>query len=114
MKNEIETQRQLIDQLYWIVKGSCPDGVSSAKCRFEYDHGYKDGSSSVGSAFSYIKGNEEHFPALNRDIRRPVKDLVPQLHSLMKVHTGGDWNAFTLIINEDGSVTTKFEYPDEG
>lgn len=111
--NPIEEQRQVIDQLYRIVKGSCPDGAELVKCRFDYDHGHSDGSISVGSEFSYFYDGKAHYPALDRELRRPVKDLVKELHAKMKAHTGGDWDAFTLFINEDGSVTTKFEYPDQ-
>lgn len=111
--NPIEEQRQLIDQLYRIVKGSCPNDAELVKCRFDYAHGYSDGSISVGSEFSYYHNGRAHFPALDRDLRRPVRDLVKELHAKMKAHTGGDWDAFTLFINEDGSVTAKFEYPDQ-
>ena len=45
------------------------------------------------------------------DIRRPVIGLVKQLHQLMKGHNGGEWNAMTLLIEQDRRVTTKFEYP---
>lgn len=113
LSNPIEEQRLLIDQLYRIVRGSCPANINSAKCRFDYDHGHADGSTSIGTAFSFIKNDEEYYPALDRNLRHPVKEIVPQLHSRMKTHTGGDWSAFTLFINEDGTVTTKFEYPDQ-
>ena len=113
MNNPIEEQRQLIDQLYRIVKGSCPDDATTAKCRFEYDHGYMDGSESVGETFQYIRNGKIVSAALKHTLAFPVMDIVTQLHAKMKAHTGGDWNAFTLFINEDGTVTTKFEYPDQ-
>ena len=113
MKNPIEEQRAIIDQLYQIVIGSCPADFASAKCRFEYGHGHDDGSISVGSAFSFIKDGQENFPALDRSLRKSVKNLVPDLHAKMLSHTGGDWDAFTLFINENGTVTTKFEYADK-
>jgi hypothetical protein len=112
LSNPIEEQRLIIDQLYRIVEGSCPSQATSARCRFKYDHGYADGSSSVGQAFYYTTNGESVSAALDRTLRAPVMDLVIQLHAAMKAHTGGDWNAFTLFINEDGSITTKFEYPD--
>jgi hypothetical protein len=112
MIDPIEEQRQVIDKLYWIVKGSTPKNASSSKCRFDYDHGYDDGSSSVGSKFFYFIGNESKSLALDANLREPVMPLVKELHAKMKAHTGGDWDAFTLTIEEDGRVTTKFEYPD--
>ncbi|MFT6774209.1 MAG: hypothetical protein ACJA1L_001921 [Paracoccaceae bacterium] len=36
-----------------------------------------------------------------------------ELHALMKAHTGGDWNAFTITLDKDGKATVKFEYPEE-
>lgn len=113
MSNPIEEQRLIIDQLYQIVKGSCPSEATSARCRFEYDHGYEDGSSSVGEEFWHTSGEDAVTDFLDRDLRRPVMGLVKELHGLMKAHTGGDWDAFTLFINEDGTVTTKFEYQDQ-
>ena len=113
MSNSIEEQRQIIDQLYHIVRASCPEKATSAKCRFEYDHGYEDGSVSVGEEFRYEEDGRSVSEYLDRELRRPVMVLIESLHAKMKAHTGGDWDAFTLFINEDGSVTTKFEYPDQ-
>jgi hypothetical protein len=109
MTHPMEDQRALIDQLYRAVVARAPDGFTSAACRFEYDHGYEDGSSGVGSQLTFFVGAERKYALLNND---QALDLVPRLHAAMKAHTGGDWNAFTLFINEDGSVTTRFEYPD--
>ncbi len=113
MSNPIEEQRLIIDQLYQVVKGSCPEEANSAHCRFEYDHGYEDESSSVVEEFWHSSGGRAVSDFLSRDLRYPVTRLVRELHAKMKAHTGGDWDAFTLFINEDGTVTTKFEYPDQ-
>ncbi|MEI8593490.1 hypothetical protein [Photobacterium sp. Hal280] len=88
MDNLIEEQRKLIEQLYRIVKGSCPVDATSAKCRFEYDHGYEDGSESVGETFYYTKNGESVSAALRHELAFPVVDLVPQLHAKMKAHAG--------------------------
>lgn len=107
--NPIEEQRQVIDQLYRIVKDSCPNGFQHAKCRFAYEK-FEDGSSSVEQEFYFTKDNREFSEVLDRELRRSVMGLVKELSNKMKSHTSGDWGAFTLFINEDGSVTTKFEY----
>lgn len=109
MSNPIEEQRQIIDILYRAILVVAPEKFSSAACRFEYEHGFEDGSSSVGSQLTFFDGNEKKYAMLKGD---EAFDLVPKLHAKMKAHTGGDWDAFTLFINEDGTVTTKFEYPD--
>ena len=54
MSNPIEEQRQVIDQLYQIVKASCPVGFQKAKCRFAYEK-FEDGSSSVEQEFYFTR-----------------------------------------------------------
>ncbi|MGE6786273.1 hypothetical protein ACQKGL_27495 [Ensifer adhaerens] len=110
--NPIEEQRKIIDQLYKIVLGSCPENAETASCRFDLQR-FEDGSASVGQQFEYRAAGLLVSAALDRALRAPVMGLVKQLHTKMKAHTGGDWQAFTLTINRDGSVTTKFEYPQQ-
>ena len=112
MSNPIEEQRQIIDQLYRIVLGSTPKNATCSACRFDYDHGYEDGSSSVGEEFWYFLDGERKSAAMDYELSFSVMSLVKDLHAKMKAHTGGDWDAFTLTIEEDGRVTTKFEYPE--
>lgn len=111
--NIIVKQREYIDQLYWLIRDSIEEEYEKAVCQFSYDHGYEDGSFSTGSQLSYFQNGELITSnALRYPDRRILRHIIPQLHALMKEHTGGDWHAFTLTINEDGSVTTKFEYKD--
>ena len=110
MSNPIEEQRQIIDQLYHAVMSNAPEEFTEAACRFEYDHCDEDGSNSVGSQLTFFHQTEKEYAYLRNS---NALKLVPDLHAKMKAHTGGDWDAFTLFINEDGSVTTKFEYPDQ-
>ena len=110
----IEEQKFIIDKLYRLVKGSAPNGAVSVECKFEYYCG-KDGSRSVNEKFSYFFNGTKESNLLEyklNKLERPIT-LVPNLHKLMKAHTGGDWQAFVLTINQDGSVTTKFEYPED-
>ena len=112
MADPIEEQRQILDQLYRIVKGSTPEKATSSACRFEYDHDYQDCSFSVEEEFWYFIGPKRNSAAMDEEISEPVMGLVKELHEKMKAHTGGDWDSFTLTIEEDGRVTTKFDYPD--
>ncbi len=107
-----EAQQQIVWQLYGIVSESCPKESDEAKCRFEYSRS-NDGSTSVKQNFSYCVNDVRVYALLDRKLRSPVMGLVKELHALMKAHTGGDWNAFTLTIDNDGQVTTRFEYPEE-
>ncbi|WP_157084601.1 hypothetical protein [Sphingomonas pituitosa] len=110
MHNPLESQRELIDQLYRIMKGSCPDHASSAICRFEYRHGSDDGSFSVEEAFGYVIDGAPVSALLKGDLATPVHHIIPELHALMKAHTGGDWAECTVKINEDGTVAASFDY----
>lgn len=110
MKNPIEEQRQIIDELYKAIILVAPNKFDRAACRFEYDHGYEDGSSSVGSQLTFFVQEKKKYALLRND---EALDLVLKLHAKMNAHTGGDWNVFTIFINDDGTVTTKFEYPEE-
>jgi hypothetical protein len=112
--NPIEEQRLVIDQLYHLMVESAEAGFDKATCRFEY-YAEEDGSRAVDTTFGYEINGLTHSKHLNyRQARdeRPIR-LVPKLHQLMRKHTGGDWQAFTLSIEENGQIKTKFEYGDE-
>jgi hypothetical protein len=109
--NGIEEQKEIIERIYWLLRSSISEDSDSAKCEIRYER-FEDGSSSIGGKASYTLGEEVTHCLLKYPDRRILDDAVPKLHAAMKAHTGGDWNAFTLFINEDGSVTTRFEYPD--
>ncbi len=110
--NPIEEQRQLIDKLYQLVRDSVADKYDTATCWFDYQRA-EDGSISIGSRLSYESSGNTQYGRLRYPDRQILDDVIPQLHAKMKAHTGGDWQAFTLMINKDGTVTTKFEYPDQ-
>ncbi len=111
--NPIEKQRQLIDQLYHLVHESAESGYETASCRFEYFVSKDDGSSSVGARFSYEINGETKNAVLAYPGRNILNAVIPELHAEMKAHTGGDWETFTLAIERDGMVRTKFDYPED-
>lgn len=88
MTNSIEEQRQVIDQIYRIVRDSCPADFQCAKCRFEYDK-FEDGSSSVSQEFYFTKDDKEVSEVLDRKLRSSIMGLVKELNVKMKSHTGG-------------------------
>jgi ABC-type cobalamin transport system ATPase subunit len=108
--NPVEEQRSIIDQLHRIVSGSCPADAASASCRFEYLK-CEDGSCSVTQVFEYVQHGKSVSAVLDRALRAPVMTLVKDLHAAIEAHTGGDWQAFVLAVNQDHSVTVRFEYP---
>jgi len=110
--NPIEEQRRIIDKLYWLVKDSIGEKFDRATCFIKYDR-FDDGSCSIGSRMSYEINGVRHHGLIRYPDVQILDEAIPKLHALMKEHTGGDWNAFTLTIDEDGRVTTSFEYPEE-
>lgn len=111
MSNPIEEQKRLIEKLYILVRKSAPIGSSDIACRFRYFQ-EKDGSRAVDEQSWYFIDGKRVSALLIDDVATNPMLIVPELHAKMKAHTGGDWQAFTLMINKDGSVSTKFEYPE--
>ena len=107
--NPIEDQRRIIDELYWLIKDSLTEDYDTASCHFDYQR-FKDSSASIGARLSYSLGGETKYGILLYPDRQMLDIAIPQLHALMKAHTGGDWHAFTLSIDKEGQVVTKFEY----
>ena len=105
MSHPIEEQRQIIELLYEAIISVAPQTFSNAVCRF----GYHRDNGSVDNGLTFFIGDAKKYASLQND---QIFDLVSTLHAKMKAHTGGDWDAFTLLINEDGSVETKFEHPE--
>lgn len=110
--NPIEEQRAIIDEVYRLLTDSIDAEFDQAKCEIRYDR-FDDGSSSIGSKASYQVADVITHCLLKYPDVSVLDEAVPKLHRLMKEHTGGDWNALTLSVEQDGRVTTKFEYPDE-
>lgn len=109
--NPIEQQQKVISELCKLVHASAANGYTEAACRFRY---FKedDGSESVDCEFWYFMGGKRvsaHL-AYDREVR-PIR-LVPRLHEMMRMHTGGNWTAFTLTIDENGKAKAHFEYPE--
>ncbi len=108
--NYIEEQILILDELYHIVKGSCPPEATSAQCTFKYYHDSNDNSYGIKKTFSYNIKNENISTWLDEELSENVVDLVYKLHTIMKEHTGEDWNEFTLFIEENGKARNKFKY----
>lgn len=81
LSNPIEQQRQIIDQLYRAIIQVAPNGYDSAACRFEYDHGYEDGSSSVGSQLTFFVNSEKKYEFLRADYPEPITKYFPEFGS---------------------------------
>ncbi|MDR6634239.1 hypothetical protein J2X72_003049 [Phyllobacterium sp. 1468] len=111
--NPIEEQRQLIDILYRLIHDSLNGDFDTASCLFEYFVSMDDESTSISTRLSYVKDGETKHARLSYPDDAVLYDVIPQLHAKMKAHTGGNWRAFTLRINEDGSVKVNFEYPEK-
>jgi hypothetical protein len=62
------------------------------------------------SSFYYIRANEKKSVHLSREARQEISLLVRELHNVMLAHTGGNWEWFTLTIDDSGQAKTHFEY----
>jgi len=109
--NIVNEQIEILNKLSQLMYDSAEDGFDEIGCVFKYDYGYKDGSSSVGTKYWNIVNGEKIYKRLSDNFT--CIELIPQLHKIMKAHTGGEWTEFTLTINKDGKANTKFKYPDQ-
>ncbi|MGP9802245.1 hypothetical protein [Rheinheimera sp. NSM] len=107
--NPIEEQKSIISQLCEIMHLSVDGEYEVMNCRFDYSKS-KDGSSSLGAEFWYELHGHSVSKALVYPERKKLSKLIPELHSLMNKHTGGNWSCFVISIDEKGKATTKFEY----
>lgn len=57
---------------------------------------------------TFINGKKEVLPDYFSDDE--ICNLCEQLHDVMQTHTGGDWQKFTLTIDEQGEAHTEFSY----
>jgi len=107
----VEEQKNIIEKLHWLVKISLEMPYDSACLWLDYQQ-FDDGSSSIGGRLSYTWEGEKKYAVVRSPEDEILDDVIPHLHALMKAHTGGSWTFFTLTIDKDGKVTTKFNYPD--
>lgn len=78
-----------------------------SRCEFEYE--VYDGGWSVGTKYSFVRDGL-FFSELLDDPEDRASSHVHKLHELMRLHTGGDWRKFVLVIDPSGKANTKFIY----
>ena len=111
MSNIIEKQTNILNKLLNIMVDSIDGDYDSVVCNFEYDHGYKDGSSSTGAELSYSINSKNRSIGIRE--MRVVDGLIRELHEVMTVLSGGDWKEFILTLDENGKAHTKFIYDEK-
>lgn len=105
--NPIDKQVEILNKLISMMMRSPETDYDTLTCRFELS--IEDDS--VSQEFTYMK-NGKSVSALLDDPDWEAMNWVFRLHKEMKAHTGGEWTAFTLTLEEDGKAKTNFEYPE--
>lgn len=105
----LERQQAILNELAQLIFDEAPGNFASAECEYRYIPEY----SAISSKFSYTKNGEQFNPAMSAGLASKNMDLTEELRSLMKAHTGGEWESFTLSIDATGKAQTKFNYPNE-
>lgn len=103
----IQPQIYLLNKICSLLIGlSKPKKID--RLLFFYRFNHKENWSGIGLC-TIIDGKQENqlFP---NDYARNIMQLCEQLHDVMQEHTGGDWQKFTLTIDEQGEAHTKFSY----
>lgn len=108
--DKITKQQAILDEIYWVIRDASPVGCDVATCVVEFFIG-SDGSTSVDSRVSYDIGGKIKHDIFDDDGLDVLDRAVPDLHALMKEHTGGSWSGFSMMIDGDGKLTAEFDYP---
>ncbi len=107
--NQIDGQREALDKIYDLLLCSVDDDFVTAECVIAYRR-FDGGGAAIQSNASFFANGETKHVLLKYPDRQILDEVVPKLHSMMKDHTGGEWTGLKLKINQDGTVTTKFDY----
>lgn len=108
--DKITEQQAVLEDIYWVIRDASPVGCDTATCVVEFGIG-SDGSVSVNSRVSYDIGGKIKHDIFDDDGLDVLDRAVPKLHALMKEHTEGCWSGFSMTVDRDGKLTTRFDYP---
>jgi Protein of unknown function, DUF600 len=106
--NPFERQTQILSDLGQAMHDSADQNYEKIECIFTFN---SSGNWSKAE-FSYTKDGKEISEFLKKKDGVSEYSLLEELHTIMKNHTGGEWDSFTLTLDADGKAHTKFHYPD--
>lgn len=96
----------ILGKLANILFNSIDQKYEKLHCKYEYIFG------TISTSISYEKNSDVISIEAPCGVASENLDLCLELRELMKSHTGGEWNSFTLTLDADGKAHTKFHYPD--
>jgi len=104
----MQRQAEILNELSQILHDEADKGYSNTFCEYTFMPEYD----TIKSRFNFHKDGERINRALSTGLPSRNRDLVQELRTLMKEHTGGEWTSFTLTLDADGQANTKFVYPE--
>lgn len=106
--NPLERQTEILNILLQMMHSSADSNYQELLCKFSFN---KAGMC-CGSEFYYYNNGEKISEFLREKEGMSEYSLLEELHTIMKEHTGGEWDSFTLTLDANGKAHTKFHYPD--
>jgi Protein of unknown function, DUF600 len=106
--NPFQRQTEILNLLVQAMHDSADSNYEKLECTFSFSNLGKR----CKSEFSFTKGGKEISEFLREKDGISEYSLLEELHTIMKAHTGGEWDSFTLTLDADGKAHTKFHYPD--
>jgi Protein of unknown function, DUF600 len=103
-----EKQTEILNSLLQMMHNSADANYQELSCKFAFN---KTGMW-CETRFSYSKNGIKISASLKEKDGISKYSLLEELHTIMKNHTGGEWDSFTLTLDADGKAHTKFHYPD--
>ena len=105
------TQTKLLNSIANFLYNEVDDSYDSLSCEFTI---FGEGATkTASSSIAIFRAGHEESRGFSDMALLEVTDVVVELHTLMKAHTGGEWTSFTLTLDANGKAHTKFHYPDD-
>lgn len=96
----------ILEKLANILFNSVDQKYEKLHCNYKSIHG------TISTSISYETNSERVSIEAPVGVASKNLELCLELRELMKNHTGGEWDSFTLTLDADGKAHTKFHYPD--
>lgn len=105
--NPLEEQTEVLNELAQILHSEAGDDYDFVMCEYEFLERYN----TISSSLKLSKNGREYYKEMSSGAPSQNAELAFKLRTLMKAHTGGEWESFTLKIDDQGKAHTKFYYP---
>jgi hypothetical protein len=106
--NPFDRQTEILNELAQNLHSDADCDYETALYEFTYIPDYK----TIENYFEFHRNSQKINRGSSDQFSWNNYLLAKELREIMKAHTGGEWNSFTLTLDADGKAHTKFHYPE--